>query len=59
MIETEMKKHRQWRKKTSLMTTPAVLVNGYKLPDEYHLEDLTMIDDIKITEKNILQHINN
>jgi len=55
----EMKKHRQWRKKTSLMTTPAVLVNGYKLPDEYHLEDLTMIDDIKITEKNILQHINN
>ena len=58
MIETEMEKHRQWRKQTSLMATPTVLINGYKLPDEYELEDLAMIANLAITEKNILQDIN-
>ena len=58
MIETEMEKHRQWRKQTSLMATPTVLINGYKLPDEYELEDLALIANLAITEKNILQDIN-
>jgi hypothetical protein len=58
MIETEMEKHRQWRKQTSLMATPTVLINGYKLPDEYELEDLALIANLAITEKNIMQDIN-
>ena len=53
-----MEKHRQWRKQTSLMATPTVLINGYKLPDEYELEDLALIANLAITEKNILQDIN-
>ena len=57
-IEEEMKKHAAWRKKTSLVATPTVLVNGHILPDEYDLEDLAMIANINITEKNILQDIN-
>ena len=57
-IEEQMKKHAAWRKKTSLVATPTVLVNGHILPDEYDLEDLAMIANINITEKNILQDIN-
>ncbi|MDM8145024.1 vitamin K epoxide reductase family protein [Bacteroides eggerthii] len=58
MIEKEMEKHRIWREKTFLTETPTILVNGYKLPNEYVLADLAMIDNIVITEKNILQDIN-
>ena len=57
-IEEEMKKHAAWRKKTSLVATPTVLVNGHILPDEYDLEDLAMITNVYIREKNILQDIN-
>lgn len=42
-VEDEMEKHKRWRNKTSLIATPTVLINGYKLPDEYELEDLAMI----------------
>lgn len=45
IIEEEMDKHRAWRKRTSLNATPIVLVNGYKLPNEYELIDLSMIVD--------------
>ncbi len=58
MIEEEMEKHRMWRERTSLTATPTILVNGYKLPDEYELEDVAMIVDKDITEKNIMQDIN-
>ena len=50
-VEMEMEKHRMWRKKTSLIETPTILVNGYKLPNEYELVDLAMIDNMIITEK--------
>lgn len=50
-VEMEMEKHRMWRKKTSLIETPTILVNGYKLPNEYELVDLAMIDNLVITEK--------
>lgn len=48
-VEDEMEKHKRWRNKTSLVATPTILINGYKLPDEYELEDLAMIvnTDIK------------
>lgn len=58
MIDEEMEKHQMWREKTSLTATPTILVNGYKLPDEYGLEDVAMVVGYDITEKNILQDIN-
>lgn len=57
-IAEEMKKHAAWREKTSLVATPVVLINGHILPKEYGVEDLVMIANINITEKNILQDIN-
>jgi len=39
-IETEFQKHESWKKKTQLRATPTVLVNGYKLPENYKIEDL-------------------
>lgn len=57
-IEEEMKKHAAWRRKTSLVATPTVLVNGHIIPNEYGLEDLAMITNVYIRQKNILQDIN-
>ena len=57
-IENEMEKHRNWRNRTSITATPTILVNGHILPEEYVVEDLAMIANINITEKNILQDIN-
>lgn len=56
-IEEEMDRHKEWRNRTSLIETPTVLVNGYKCPEEYLLEDLAMIVDSSISKKNILQDI--
>ena len=52
-----MERHREWRNRTSLIETPTILVNGYKLPDEYEIEDLAMIVNT-IKEENVLQDIN-
>lgn len=48
-VEKEMDKHRKWRDKTSLTATPTILINGYILPNEYELEDLTMIVNTYLT----------
>lgn len=53
-IEEEMDKHKAWRKRTSLNATPTVLVNGYKLPNEYELIDLSMIVDNILNEEFVL-----
>ena len=39
-IEAEFQKHESWKEKTKLRATPTILVNGYKLPDNYKIEDL-------------------
>ena len=39
-IEVEYEKHEAWKKKNLLRATPTVLVNGYKLPEIYKIEDL-------------------
>jgi thiol-disulfide isomerase/thioredoxin len=39
-VEAEFQKHEAWKEKTQLRATPTVLVNGYKLPDNYKVEDL-------------------
>lgn len=41
--EEEMKRHRQWCKKTGITATPTILVNGYLLPDGYEIEDLPFL----------------
>lgn len=58
VIEEEMKRHKSWRTKTSLIETPTILVNGHKLPREYKLEDLAMIVNADISKKNIVHDIN-
>lgn len=57
-VEKEMEKHRAWREKNSLIETPTILVNGHKLPNEYDLADLAMIDNIITIVNNNLQDIN-
>ena len=42
-VETEFQKHEAWRKKTQIRATPTVLVNGYKLPENYKIEDILML----------------
>ena len=39
-IEAEFQKHEAWKEKTRLRATPTILVNGYKLPENYKIEDL-------------------
>ena len=39
-IEIEFQKHEAWKEKTQLRATPTILINGYKLPDNYKIEDL-------------------
>lgn len=58
LIEEEMERHRLWREKTSLIETPTILINGYKLPVEYKLEDLIMIVNNAVIGENILKDIN-
>ena len=39
-IEAEFQMHNAWIEKSQLRATPTILVNGYKLPDNYKIEDL-------------------
>ncbi|MDL2323503.1 thioredoxin domain-containing protein, partial [Bacteroidales bacterium OttesenSCG-928-A17] len=36
----EYERHKKWKEKTGISATPTVLINGYKLPQEYRIEDL-------------------
>jgi len=47
-IEIEFQKHKSWKEQTQLRATPTILVNGYKLPDNYKIEDLQNFTDLKI-----------
>ena len=51
-IEAELQKHKAWTKKSQLRATPTILVNGYKLPDNYKIEDLRYFANIEICSKN-------
>jgi protein-disulfide isomerase len=39
-IEAEFQRHKQWKEETKLRATPTILVNGYKLPENYRIEEL-------------------
>jgi len=47
-VGSEFNKHEQWKEKSGLRATPTILVNGYKLPDNYKIEDLRFISNIEI-----------
>ena len=47
-IEVEFQKHRSWKEKAQLRATPTILVNGYKLPGNYKIEDLQNFTDFEI-----------
>ena len=47
-IEVEFEKHVAWKQKTQIRATPTVLVNGYKLPESYKIEDLRYFTDLDI-----------
>jgi hypothetical protein len=46
-IETEFQKHNTWKEKTQIRATPTIFVNGYKLPDNYKIEDLRNFTEFK------------
>ena len=48
-VETEFKKHEDWKAKTQLRATPTILVLGYKLPDNYKIEDLRYFGSTSLT----------
>lgn len=37
---TQIEKQKQWCKAINVSVTPTMLINGYKLPDQYQLIDL-------------------
>lgn len=47
LVLSEFEKHNIWKAQTGLYTTPTILINGYKLPDSYKIEDLKYITEIK------------
>jgi len=50
-IEVEFQKHEAWKEKTQLRATPTILVNGYKLPDNYKIEDLRYFTEFNVDVK--------
>ena len=47
-VEVEFQKHEAWKEKSQLRATPTILVNGYKLPNNYKIEDLKYFTKIEI-----------
>jgi uncharacterized membrane protein len=47
-ISNEFHKHKEWIHKTNITATPTILFNGYRLPDEYVIEDMKYFYDINI-----------
>ena len=47
-VEAEFQKHEAWKQKTQISATPTVLINGYKLPESYKIEDLRYFTDLTI-----------
>jgi len=47
-VLAEFEKHEEWQNKSGLIVTPTILVNGYKLPDNYKIEDLKYFTRINL-----------
>ena len=50
-VEVEFQKHEAWKEKTQLRATPTIIVNGYKLPENYKIEDLCYFTEFRIEVK--------
>ena len=50
-IEAEFAKHQSWKEKTQLRATPTIIVNGYKLPANYRIEDLRYFTEFNVDIK--------
>ncbi|NDV57814.1 thioredoxin domain-containing protein [Bacteroides sp. 519] len=48
VVESELRKHQAWREENKINGTPTILINGYKLPENYILEDLIYLTDINV-----------
>ena len=53
----EYDKHKQWIRQSGFLTTPTILVNGYKLPENYKIEDLKFITKFNVINycKSVVQ----
>jgi len=47
-VEKEFQKHEAWKATTKLTATPTILVNGYKLPGNYKIEDLKNFTEFSV-----------
>ncbi|MDL2265068.1 thioredoxin domain-containing protein [Parabacteroides sp. OttesenSCG-928-G21] len=50
-IEDEFQRHESWKEKTKLRSTPTIIVNGYKLPGNYKIEDLRHFTEFNVNVK--------
>ncbi|MDL2223752.1 thioredoxin domain-containing protein [Bacteroidales bacterium OttesenSCG-928-M06] len=46
--EMEFNRHTEWKEKHKLTATPTVIVNGYKLPGNYKIEDLKYFTELDL-----------
>jgi protein-disulfide isomerase len=54
VVENEFQKHESWKAKTQIRATPTILVNGYRLPENYRIEDLRYFTALEIDINNSL-----
>lgn len=54
----EFNQHEVWRKESKLHATPTILVNGYKLPEGYQIEDLLYFTEKKMVCLNTKEDAN-
>lgn len=47
VVMEEFNRHKAWLTKSLLRATPTILVNGFKLPDNYQIEDLKYFSDFE------------
>lgn len=45
-VNYELRKHNEWHHKNKLTATPTVLINGYRLPETYKIEDMKHFGDL-------------
>ncbi len=51
LIDNELFRHEEWKETSQLRATPTVLINGYKLPTNYKIEDLKYFTDLNVNIK--------
>jgi len=47
-VEQEFLKHERWKDATRLRETPTILINGYKLPQNFAIEDIRLITKLSV-----------